>query len=362
MQDKKNLGAPMSQQSGLYAHGSIPRRSVLGGLGAAGVLLGVGGSGLLRAANAAPATLIDVHRHITAPKLRTLMAAQGRTVPALDNDTAEIMLAEMNKVGIARSILTLVTPPAQLKSTREEWVAIARDANETMARRVADHPGRFGFFAQLPMPYVDDTLAEIAYALDTLKADGVQFSTSYGSHWMGDPEFAPIYAELDRRKTVVYTHPLEAACCAANVTDVPATTVEYGADTARTVSRWLLSGSAARYQNINPIFSHAGGLMLGMLERLALLAVQPTYKDKLPLGLDHELRRCYYDTAQAWHPATLRGLRTVVPVSQILFGTDYPYRGAQETWDGVRHGGVFSATELRAIGFGNARRLLRMPV
>ena len=45
--------------------------------------------------------------------------------------------------------------------------------NEYGARLAADHKGRYGFFAALPMPDVDASLREINYAFDTLHADGI---------------------------------------------------------------------------------------------------------------------------------------------------------------------------------------------
>ena len=52
----------------------------------------------------------------------------------------------------------------------------------------------------MPLPDVDATLAEIAYAYDTLKADGVGLFTSYGDMWLGHPTFRPVMEELNRRK------------------------------------------------------------------------------------------------------------------------------------------------------------------
>ena len=302
--------------------------------------------------------LIDVHRHYLAPRLRAQMAAQGRVVAIFESDTPQKMLADMDAGGVARSMLTLMAPPAVVTTTSADRAAIARDANEMGAKLVADNPSRFGFFASLPMPDVDASLAEIAYAFDTLKADGVQILTSYGNKWLGEPEFAPVYAELNRRKALIYTHPLEAACCNPNVGDMPPTMIEFAADTTRTIGRFVFSGSAARYPDINVIFSHGGGVLTGVMERFVLQAAMPQMKERLPKGLDHEIRRFYYDTAQAYHAATLRGLRTTVPVSQIVFGTDYPYRTAAETYDGMRGTGVFTAAEMRQIGQGNMQRLL----
>ena len=76
-----------------------------------------------------------------------------------------------------------------------------------------DHPGRFGVFAPLWMLDVDVTLKEIAHAYDEIKADGINLQTNYGDKWLGDAMYKPILEELNRRKAVIYVHPLVAACC-----------------------------------------------------------------------------------------------------------------------------------------------------
>ena len=79
------------------------------------------------------------------------------------------------------------------------------------------YPSRYGHFASVPMPDVDGTLAEIAYALDQLRADGIQLMTSYGERYPGHPEFAPVMDELNRRKALVFVHPLAPVCCAPSL-------------------------------------------------------------------------------------------------------------------------------------------------
>ena len=103
------------------------------------------------------------------------------------------------------------------------------------AKMVSDHKGRFGLFAVLPLPDVQGSLQEIAYAFDTLKADGVGILTSYGSAWLGDPQFAPVLEELNRRKAVVYTHPTDAQCCQGLIPRVNNQLLEYPTDTTRTI-------------------------------------------------------------------------------------------------------------------------------
>jgi len=50
----------------------------------------------------------------------------------------------------------------------------------------------------------------------------------------------------------------------------------------------------------------------------------------------------------------MSALSKVVPVSQIVFGTDYPYRTPAEHVKGLKDCGVFSARDLQMIDRENA--------
>src|SRR6185437_8155241 len=101
----------------------------------------------------------------------------------------------------------------RIPCNNQEARAMARGWNEFMAQMAADHPGRFGIFAALPILDIDGSLKEIEYALDTLKADGVALMTNIGDKWLGDPYYAPVFEELNRRGTILYTHPVAPNCC-----------------------------------------------------------------------------------------------------------------------------------------------------
>ena len=223
---------------------------------------------------------------------------------------------------------------------------------------MADHPGRFGVFAMLPMPYIDECLKEIEYAFDTLKVDGIGMMTSYGDKWLGYPQFAPVFDELNRRKATVYTHPTSPNCCVNLVQGVSDATVELGADTTRSIVSLIFSGAAQRYGDINFIFSHGGGVLTAVAERLQIQMVStPPYKGKFTREMvDGQLRRFYYDTAQVANAVTIGALAKLVPVSQIVFGTDYPYRTGAEHVHGLAAN--FGADELKAIDRDNALRIL----
>ena len=233
--------------------------------------------------------------------------------------------------------------------------SLARECNDYAAKIMRDYPGRFGLFATLPMPDVEGSLLEIEYAFDKLKADGVCLLSSYNGKYLGNPTFAPLMDELNRRKAVVFCHPYCAACGARTVlSDGESRGIEFVFDTTRTIVSLLSNGTVTRCPDIRFIWSHGGGTVPYITSRLAGVA------QKLPNGLIPELQKFYYDTAQAFNPYTLPSFKKLVPASHILFGTDYPLGGGSglAVSKGLTENGGFSEAELRGIDRENALELL----
>ena len=299
---------------------------------------------------------IDVHHHLFPPTY----IAEAKTMKIegpVSDWTSTKSIDDMDKAGVATSITSIAAAGVSFLDevgTRR----LARECNEYAAKLVVDYPRRFGMFAVMPMPYVEATLREIAHALDRLKADGVVFLTSYGDKWLGDPAFAPVMDELNRRKAVVYTHPTTANYCRYLVPDVPPSIIEYATDTSRTIASLVFSGTAARCPDMKIIFSHGGGTMPFVTERFTRLPLSnKNLGARVPNGVAYELKRFYYDTAQASHPMALASLLKLVSVSQVVFGTDFPYRTAADHVKGLTEYG-FSPSDLRAIDRENAALLL----
>ena len=150
------------------------------------------------------------------------------------------------------AVLSLAsTPGVWFDAGAEKAHDMARLCCDFAAEMVRDHPGRYGLFAPLSMLDIDATLKEIEYVFDTLKADGINLQTNYGDKWLGDPAYKPVLEELNRRKAVVYVHPLVASCCGRLSVGAFPAVIEVPHDTTRTVVSLLLSGTlrpAARYQ------------------------------------------------------------------------------------------------------------------
>jgi 6-methylsalicylate decarboxylase len=341
--------------------GSASRRDVLRWMGMAGAAASLPASKLLAGAKppaATPTGRIDVHTHTVPPFytkiMETEIMATGHPLPAWSPAAAIEM---MDKTGVATSMLSPMTRVVQdsFSDKSERARKLARQSNDYTQQLVRDYPGRFGNFAAIPLPDTDGSLKEIEYALDTLKADGIGLWTSYLDKWPGDPIFAPVYEELNRRKTIIFLHSAPPSCCRALQPGVADSVVEYDFDIARAVVSYLKSDSFRRYSNIRFIFPHSGGTLPVLANRVSeTLPEKRSEKDSAEI-MD-ELKGIYFDVAHASYPAPLSAITKIIPISQILFGSDYPIYNPPVTEGPLDRFG-FSAGDLQAINRGNAERL-----
>src|SRR5262249_23555840 len=238
----------------------------------------------------------------------------------------------------------------------EESRTLARKLNEYGATMVKDHPGRYGLFACIAPPDVQGSLKEIEYAFDTLKADGIGLLTSYQDKYLGDPSFAPIYEELNARRAVVYVHPTTPACCRGLLPGIPPSSIEYATDSTRTIAHLVFGGMTTKYPDIRWIFSHSGGTLPFLTGRFVRLAEERKVAH-LPNGPVPEFRKFHYELAQGNTPGQIAALLKMVPVAQVLYGTDYPFRNGAEVNRGIADWG-FSAADLSAVERETALKLL----
>lgn len=301
---------------------------------------------------------LDVHHHFAPPAWVTDVRGRPLLNPANTRWRPEQSIEDMDRGGVAASVIS-ITNPGLWFGDAAQTRRLARACNEYGAQLVQAHPTRFGLFAAVPLPDVDASLEEIAYAYDTLGTDGIGLFTSYNDVWLGDPTFRPVMEELNRRNAVVTVHPTAADCC-RNLQYAPAahpSRLEYGTDTTRAIMGIAFSGDAVRFPNIRFIWSHAGGTVPFLAGRIESAAARTT--DALPDGFINELQKFYYDTAGAANRGAMVSLLELVASTQIVFGTDFPpgdtsaavARALDET-------GLFDEDDMRAINRENVVRLL----
>jgi predicted TIM-barrel fold metal-dependent hydrolase len=349
-------------RSGSGAGAGASRREVLQWLAMTGASSMLPASGLLaQAAMPAGGALsgrIDVHSHTVPPFYTKVMEkeilATGHPLPTW---TPALHIETMDKNGIATSMLSPMTRVVQdsLSDKSARARKLARQNNDYSQQLVRDYPGRFGHFAALPLPDTDGSLREIEYAYDTLKADGIGLWTSYADKWPGDPVFAPVYEELNRRKAIIFIHSAPPICCRSLQPGVIDSVVEYDFDIARAVVSYMKNDSFRRYPNIRFIFPHSGGTLPVLANRVTETLPEKR-SEKETTEMMEEVKQLYFDVAHATYPAPLSALTKVVPTSQILFGSDYPIVPLPVSEGPLDHFG-FSPSDLQAINRGNAERL-----
>ena len=273
--------------------------------------------------------LVDVHAHFLPPQYRDALASAGIDqpdgFPRVPTWSAGEHVAVMDRVGIETAILSVSSPGVHFGDgpSASDAVALARCVNDAASTTIAEHPGRFGAFASLPIGDTDESLAELERALDGLGLDGVNVLTNVAGVYLGDASLEPIMAELHRRRALVFIHPTSPACWECTSLGYPRPMIEFPFDTTRAVTNMLLSGVFIRYPDIRWIVPHAGGTLPFLAPRIAGISVLLGGGD--PAAVIAQLRRLYYDLAGSASAAVVTSLLTLVDRHQVLYGSDWPF-------------------------------------
>lgn len=307
---------------------------------------------------------IDVHAHYLPADYREALIANGHTepdgFPVLPEWSAEAHLAMMDRVGIGTSMLSVSSPGVGFGEDPAAW---ARRVNDAGARTVRDHPGRFGLLASLPLPDVEAARAELAYALDVLGADGVVLLTNVDGVYVGDERFDPLFADLDRRRGVVFLHPTSPACFEATSLGYPRPMLEFLLDTTRAVADLVLGGRLERHPRIELIVPHAGAALPVLADRIAGLAGMFSLggRDAGEIDVIGTLQRLHYEVGAGFpFPRHITALLKLVDAGRLLYGTDFPFGGVpgiEANADTLEGSTLLEPDEVRSVLRGNAESL-----
>ncbi|KAJ5929039.1 hypothetical protein N7454_006887 [Penicillium verhagenii] len=291
---------------------------------------------------------IDLHAHCVPASYREYclqndFAGRGHPdgMPAIPDWDALSHIELMKKLNIKKSVLSMSSPGTHLTpGNDQEARVVTRRANEDMSKTCIEHPNHFLFFASLPLPDVEGSLAEIDYALDHLGAVGFQILTNSHGIYAGDPRFIKVFDKLSERKATVFFHPTSChmqhpeTASVIRVTPnpgVPSPLMEFMFDTTRSIASLITSGTVSRCPGITFLVCHCGATFPPIIARIAefsrFLSIggEPVSLEEIK---DLLQTRFYIDLAGVPFPDQIHGMLRVVDTSRLLYGSDYPYTPA----------------------------------
>jgi 6-methylsalicylate decarboxylase len=273
---------------------------------------------------------IDVHAHYWTGEYLDLLVDLGKADAGMargagDGDGAELAarLRLMDRAGVEMQVLS-ASPQLPYGEDRRKAVAAARFVNDQYKELADRHPDRFRAFAALPMPHLDESIAEIRRALGQLRMAGVVMNTTVLGRALVVPDYEPIFAELNSQNAVLYLHPAGNSACSPLIAEHHLTWM-VGAPVEDTISvmHLITHGIPARYPNIKIINSHLGGALPMLLQR-----ADDQYRWEAPDTPEPpsvSARRMWYDTVGHGHVPALRCAIDSFGADRLLLGTDFPY-------------------------------------
>lgn len=269
--------------------------------------------------------LVDVHAHFVTPWYAEEAIAAGHVqpdgMPGWPEWTPEAHLRLMDAHGIDQAVLSISSPGVHFGDDAAA-ADLARRVNDFAMEVCAKWPDRFRFFAALPLPSVDGALDELTRGLDELGAAGVAVETNAHGHYLSDPMFEPVLAELDRRAAVVFVHPTSPPGWERTALGAPRPMLEFLVDATRTAAALLTDGVPTRHPSLQLIITHCGAFLPLLVDRLRLFAAAIT-----PGGdsatIDDGLARLWFDLAGTPMPRHAEALIAMAGTEHLLYGSDY---------------------------------------
>lgn len=306
---------------------------------------------------------IDVHHHIIPDFYSAELRDMGgvAVLSGVDRPSWSVAssLAMMDRQGIRAAVVNLWPGVPMLERSRSR--AFARRLNEYLAEFVADGAGRFGAFAVLPFPHLDDCVEEFVYAIDVLGLDGLGLLTNYDGIYVGDRRLDPLLAEAERRRTPIFIHPGVPPSVGQPTFGLPLSLYEFPFESVRLAAQLLYNGTLERFPDLPMILPHGGGGISYYADRLTYGSIiSGELAARLPDDPIAALRRLYFDVAMCGGRHSFASLRLFANVERILVGSDYPFMpenfGASNG-EGVARLAQFDPPEWAAVNRANAERL-----
>ncbi|MGX5207552.1 amidohydrolase family protein [Streptomyces violaceus] len=278
------------------------------------------------------------------------------------DDLTELRLADMDANGVDVQVLSYSTPGVEVIEDPAEAVAAARHINDCLAKAVAAHPKRFAGFATLPMQDPKAAVVELRRAVKELGFKGVLYNDHVRGHYLDEPQFRPVWAELERLGVTLYLHPAVVPADNWRVFDGYPVLVGPSWGWTATVGahalRLIYGGVFDQFPGASVMLGHMGELLPFQMARLDSRYDQVPAEHRVRHLPSYYLRNnVYVTTSGVMAHAALLGAVHAVGVDRVLFSIDYPFESSVEAV-GFLRSAPYAPADLARIAHGNAERVL----
>jgi aminocarboxymuconate-semialdehyde decarboxylase len=275
---------------------------------------------------------IDVHAHYFPVEYLDRLDRYGGSQTTLFFRKANLAFegfsgldAHFRNMDLAKVDLQVLSVSGQLPyfANENDAVDAAKLGNDIYARIVREYPKRFAAFACTPLPHVQASIDEMRRALDELGMVGVTAGTTVLGKSIADPAFDGFFTELNRRKAVLFIHPIGGSA-GSPLIESAKLTWPIGAPLEDTICllQFMQANIPGRFPDIKIILPHLGGFAPFLIARLDQLKGHFLPESAPPPSV--QAKYFWYDTVNA-NPSALRCTQEAVGTDRLLFGTDYPF-------------------------------------
>ena len=271
-------------------------------------------------------SFVDIHAHFVTDQYVAAARAAGIThpdgMPSWPNFVINDQLGDMDRRGIDRAVLSISSPGVHLVPGRDqEAVALAEHVNSTAARFIKQHPDRLDFLASVPLPDVAAAVRELSRSMDA-GAVGITVESNVHGRYLGDPEFEPVWEELDRRHGILFIHPTSPVAWESTAMGLPRPMLEFMFDTTRTVVDLLRAQVVHRHPGIRVVVPHAGAALAVLADRVGSFLPLVLGMNPAATRWNEQLDTLWFDMAGTPFPRSIPSLVSLAGTSRIVYGSD----------------------------------------
>ncbi|RJQ68852.1 amidohydrolase [Pseudonocardiaceae bacterium YIM PH 21723] len=278
-------------------------------------------------------------------------------------DFTEHRLPEMDRLGVDVQVLSVGAPGIQAQPDADIAVSDARLANDYLAEVVGKHPDRFAGFAALPLQDPERAVTELRRAVEELGFVGALVNDHTNGHYLDEPQYAQVWAELERLDVPLYIHPSPPAepwsvIAGHPVLDGPL--FSWQATTGGHAMRLIYGRVFDRFPGARIILGHMGEflpLQLSRIDNIHRMLDLPELPDRTPS--EYFGRNIAITTTGVFSHAVLLAAIDAIGLDNVMFSVDYPYDDSEKGVEFIRTAPL-SPADLAKVASGNAERILKL--